>query len=78
MDGFLLFLLSVGPIVLITGGFAWVTTRARRRGLGVSVIGPFQDIWDPGAGRTVLEIEVRAELRAPAPSPDDPPHPSTR
>ncbi|MEU2253802.1 hypothetical protein [Nocardia xishanensis] len=74
MDGFLLFVISVGPIVLITGGFAWATTRARRRGIGgVSVIGPFQDMWDPGAARTQIEIEIQAEQTAPAPSPGDPP-----
>ncbi|MEV0032211.1 hypothetical protein [Nocardia sp. NPDC050793] len=74
MDGFLLFVISVGPMVLITGGFAWATTRARRRGIGgASVIGPFQDMWDPGAARTQIEIEVQAEQAAPAPSPGDPP-----
>ncbi|MGV9818553.1 hypothetical protein [Nocardia xishanensis] len=74
MDGFLLFVISVGPIMLITGGFAWATTRARRRGVGgVSVIGPFQDMWDPGAARTQIEIEIQAEQAMPAPSPGDPP-----
>ncbi|MGV9611040.1 hypothetical protein [Nocardia xishanensis] len=76
MDGFLLFVISVGPIVLITGGFAWATTRARRRGIGgVSVIGPFQDMWDPGAARTQIEIEIeiQAEQAVPAPSPGDAP-----
>ncbi|WP_179830859.1 hypothetical protein [Nocardia amikacinitolerans] len=73
MDGFLLFVLSVGPIVGVTAGFAWAATRARRRGLGGSLVGPFQEMWDPGAARTRIEIEIRAEQRAPAPSPGDPP-----
>ncbi|WP_253814859.1 hypothetical protein [Nocardia amikacinitolerans] len=72
MDGFWLFLLSVVPVVLVPLGFAWAVTRARRRGLGGSVVGPFQEMWDPGAVRTRVEIEVRAEQKAPAPSPGDP------
>ncbi|MFR9752382.1 hypothetical protein ACL02S_15290 [Nocardia sp. 004] len=72
MDGFLLFVMSVVPVILIPAGFAWAVTRARRRGLGGSVVGPFQEMWDPGAARTRVEIEVRAEQKAPAPSPGDP------
>ncbi|MGW4738523.1 hypothetical protein [Nocardia xishanensis] len=37
------------------------------------MIRPFQDMWDPGAARTQIEIEIQAEQAAPAPSPGDPP-----
>ncbi|MFB8003894.1 hypothetical protein [Nocardia sp. NPDC056000] len=47
--------------------------RARRLRLGGgSVVGPFQEMWDPGARRTQIQVEVRAVQAAPAPSPDDP------
>ncbi|WP_431954311.1 hypothetical protein [Nocardia lijiangensis] len=73
MDGVVLFLLSVVPIVLVPLGFAWAVTRARRRGLGGSIVGPFQEMWDPGGARSRIEIEIQAEQEAPAPSPGDPP-----
>ncbi|MBH0780306.1 hypothetical protein [Nocardia bovistercoris] len=73
MSGLLLFVATVGPMVLITGGFGLAVTRAQRRGLGPTVIGPFQDMWDPSAARTQVEIEIRAEQKAPTPSPGDPP-----
>ncbi|MFT3661897.1 MAG: hypothetical protein QM809_10990 [Gordonia sp. (in: high G+C Gram-positive bacteria)] len=70
-------LLTVSPIVLIAGGFGWAASRARRRGLGGSLVGPFQDMWDPAAGRAQVAIEAQAEIGAPAPSPGDPPTPRT-
>ncbi|WP_433733320.1 hypothetical protein ACQP0C_13825 [Nocardia sp. CA-129566] len=78
MDGFLLFLISVTPLILVPVGIAWAANRARRRGLGGSVVGPFQEMWDPGALRTEIEIQVQAERKAPTPSPDDPLLPGQR
>ena len=57
----------------VLAGFAWPAERARRRGSGHSLMAPFEEIWDPGAHRTHIEVQVRAERRSPAPSPGDPP-----
>ncbi|WP_369135663.1 hypothetical protein [Modestobacter sp. I12A-02662] len=47
--------------------------RARRRGIGGSVLAPLEEIWDPVANRTNIEIQVQAERAAPAPAPGDRP-----
>ncbi|MGW0049291.1 hypothetical protein [Nocardia cyriacigeorgica] len=78
VDGFLLFVVSVVPIALVPAGFAWAVTRARHRRLGRSFVGPFQETWDPGSRRTQVEIQVRAEQKAPLPSPGDPLSPGGR
>ncbi|MEV6071597.1 hypothetical protein AB0L82_34070 [Nocardia sp. NPDC052001] len=63
---------AISPIALFAGAFGLVVMRARRLRLGGgSVVGPFQEMWDPGARRTQIEVEVRAAEAAPAPSPDD-------
>ncbi len=35
----------IGPLAV----FGWAAVRARRRGLGGSFVGPFQEMFDPGA-----------------------------
>jgi hypothetical protein len=54
-------------------GLAWLATRVRRRGTGggYSLMGPFDDIWNPGALRARMEIEIHDERAAPSPSPGD-------
>jgi hypothetical protein len=67
-------LLAVGGLVVLVGvpaGFLLLGRRARRRGIGGSVHAPLEEIWDPLAHRTNIEIQVLAEAEAPAPSPDD-------
>ncbi|NYJ07182.1 hypothetical protein [Petropleomorpha daqingensis] len=69
-------LLAVGGLVVLVGvpvGFLLLGRRARRRGIGGSVLAPLEEIWDPVAHRTNIEIQVQAEAEAPAPSPDDRP-----
>ena len=78
MADVMFFVLGVVPLVLVPLGFARAVVRARRRRLGGGVLGPFQEMWDPGAARTELEVRVQSELRAPAPLPDDPPLPGHR
>jgi hypothetical protein len=63
----------VAALVLILGGYVWLGRRARRRGIGGSVLAPFEEIWDPGAHRTNVEVAQFAEQRAPAQTPGDPP-----
>ena len=68
--------LAVGGLAVLVGvpaGYAWLGTRARRRGIGGSVLAPLEEVWDPAAHRTNIQIQVQAEHEAPAPSPDDRP-----
>ena len=62
-----------GALVCVPAGYAWLGRGARRRGIGGSVLAPIEEVWDPGAHRTNIEVQVQAEQRAPAPSPGDPP-----
>ncbi|WP_430332651.1 hypothetical protein [Rhodococcus sp. ACT016] len=59
-------IVMIGPLVL----FGWAAVRAKRRGLGGSFVGPFQEMFDPGAARAQIVIEERAELPDPADSGD--------
>lgn len=63
MGGDLLLLIATigGPL----GLFGWAAVRAKRRGLGGSFAGPFQEMFDPGAARAQIVIEERAELPDP-------------
>jgi hypothetical protein len=62
----------VGAVVVVPAALAWLGRRARRRCIGGSVLAPFEEIWDPVAHRTHIEVQVQAEQRAPAPAPGDP------
>jgi hypothetical protein len=73
MDEATLALAGVGALVGVPAGIAWLGRRARRRGIGGSVLSPFEEIWDPVAHRTQIEVQVQAEQAAPAPAPGDPP-----
>lgn len=67
MGGDLLVLIAViGPLTL----FGWAAVRAKHRGLGGSFVGPFQEIFDPGAARAQIVIEEVAELPDPTDSGD--------
>jgi hypothetical protein len=35
------------------------------------VLAPLEEVWDPVAHRTAVEVQVQAEQEAPAPSPGD-------
>lgn len=59
-------LAMIGPL----GVFGWAAVRAKRRGLGGSFIGPFQEMFDPGAARAQIVIEQIAEMPDPADSGD--------
>jgi hypothetical protein len=63
----------VAALVFVLGGYAWLGRRARRRGIGGSVLAPFEEVWDPVAHRTNVEVQQVAEQRGPAPVPGDPP-----
>lgn len=74
MDSVVAFGPAISPIVVVAGTFALLVTRARRRGLGGGMVGPWQEMWDPGALRAQVRTEVQAEQAAPDPAPDDPEH----
>jgi hypothetical protein len=67
----------VAPIVVVAlfgailGGLTWIAARAQRRGGGASLMGPFEEIWQPAAHRARLETQVQNERPAPAPLPGD-------
>jgi hypothetical protein len=63
----------VGVLLLVPAGYAWLGRRARRRGIGGSLMAPLEEVWDPGAHRTNIEVQVIAERAAPAPAPGGPP-----
>lgn len=67
----LLVIVANAAIVLV--GLPWLASRVRRRGVGGSVLGPFDEIWHPAAHRARIEIEQQQEQPAPAPAPGDPP-----
>ncbi|MDR6592503.1 hypothetical protein ACFFSW_25630 [Saccharothrix longispora] len=64
---------SLLSLPLSLAGFAWYAVRARRSGGGQSLVSPFQEIWDPVAHRTSIEIRAEAERTPQTPSPGDPP-----
>jgi hypothetical protein len=63
----------LAALVGVPVGFLLLGRRARRRGIGGSVLAPLEEIWDPVAHRTNIEVQVQAEAGAPAPSSDDRP-----
>jgi hypothetical protein len=61
-----------GAVVLVPAALLVLGRRARRRGLGATVMGPWEEIWDPVAHRTSVEVRVQAERMTPPPAPADP------
>lgn len=45
---------------LTLAGFTWYALRARRTGSGQSLMAPFEEIWDPVAHRTNVEVHAEA------------------
>ncbi|WP_424806872.1 hypothetical protein [Rhodococcus sp. 27YEA15] len=62
----LLLFIVIGPVTVL----GWAALRAKHRGLGGSLVGPFQEMFDPGAARAQTVIEQMAELPDPADSGD--------
>jgi hypothetical protein len=58
---------------LFLAGFAWYAVRARRCGSGQSLLAPIEEIWDPIAYKTNIEIQIEAERSPETPAPGDPP-----
>ena len=64
---------AVAVLIGVPLGVWLLGRRARRRGIGGSVLAPLEEIWDPVSHRTAIEVQVQAEQEVPAPSPDDRP-----
>jgi hypothetical protein len=71
--GFVALGLTIAAFGVILGGFVWLGARMRRRGIGGSPMGPFEEMWDPATYHSNVEIQVQVERRTPPPSPGDPP-----
>ena len=63
----------LGALGAVPLGYAWLGARARRLGVGHVVLAPLQEVWDPIAYNTQVEVQVLAERQEPAPAPGDPP-----
>jgi hypothetical protein len=70
-------LAALAVLALVPLGLLLLGRRARRRGLGHSVLAPLEEIWDPVAHRTNIEIQVQSQQEAPAPAPEEPPRRTT-
>jgi hypothetical protein len=71
MGDWLALVLIVAAFGMVLAGLPWLAARVRRRGVGGSVLGPFEEIWHPAAHRARIEVEVQQERSAPAPAPGD-------
>lgn len=71
MEDFLPLVVILAAFGLVMGGLAWIASRARRRGVGGSVLGAVDEIFHPAAYQPRIEIQVQAERKAPMPSPGD-------
>lgn len=61
-----LLIVTIGPLAV----FGWAALRAKHRGLGGAFVGPFQEMFDPGAARAQIVVEQMAELPDPGDSGD--------
>jgi len=59
-------IVTIGPLAL----FGWAALRAKHHGLGGAFVGPFQEMFDPGAARAQIVMEEIAELPDPSDSGD--------
>lgn len=67
MVGDILLLIAIfGPFLVL----GWAAIRAKHRGLGGSFVGPFQEMFDPGAARAQMVVEQMADLPDPSESGD--------
>jgi hypothetical protein len=62
---------TLALFAITLGGLVWVARQVRTRGVGGSFLSPVQDIWDPAAYRSDLEMETIIERQAPNPANDD-------
>lgn len=65
------FLALAAAFAVVFGGIMWVGKRARRRGIGGEVMGPFEELWHPAAREYRFMIRVQEVRRVPLPATGD-------
>jgi len=70
MDAVLALLIVIGSLAAILIGLIWLARRVRRSGVGARLMGPIDEIYNPGAHRSRQEIQVQ-DQRMEAPSSAD-------
>lgn len=71
MGGIWILLASLAAVGGFLGLLAWAAARSRRRGIGASMMGPFEELWHPAAAESRIELRVQNERKSPLPSPED-------
>lgn len=73
-------LLTVATFGVALGGLVWLAARVRSRGAsgGYSLMGPFDEMWNPAALDARIEIQRHDERQAPAPLPGGQPRASSK
>jgi len=67
------FLLVMGGLALVLGGFVWLAKRINRRGLGGGLMNPLDEAWNPAAHRYRQEVKTYEERMVANPSADGAP-----
>ena len=73
MSEVVLLVAILAALLFVPVGFALLGRRARRRGIGGSLLAPLEEIFDPRAHAVHVEVQQQAEGRGPVPAPGDPP-----
>ncbi|WP_432902034.1 hypothetical protein ACQP1S_00675 [Micromonospora matsumotoense] len=61
MDAVVALLIVAGGLVVSLAGLGWFARRVRRSGVGGGLMGPIDEIYNPGAHRSRQEIQVQDE-----------------
>ncbi|WLW58104.1 hypothetical protein [Streptomyces sp. YU58] len=76
MDTLLPFLILLGALAAVLGGFAWLAARIRRRGLAggamSAALASYEEAFRVTSHEAHIEIRAQAERKAPIPLPDGP------
>jgi hypothetical protein len=71
IDDIWILLLSLAVVAGFLGLLGWAAARSRRRGIGASMMGPFEEMWRPTAAESRIEIQLQQERKKPIGSPDE-------
>jgi len=69
-DSWILFA-SLAGVAGVLGLLAWASARSRKRGIGASMMGVFDEMWRPTAAESKIEIQLQNERNKPIGSPED-------
>ncbi|RLP96022.1 hypothetical protein EAD89_00715 [Micromonospora sp. BL4] len=67
MGDALILLMFAACLAAVLGTLLWLGARARRRGVGGEVMGPFEEMWHPAAHRLRAEIRLQEARVVPMP-----------